>query len=284
MEEKNIKTHTKSTGESVNNKHAIFVVSQKGGVGKTTWSRAYLDLARKDGLSVAAYDADGQVGQLFQYHGTRTNGVLDKIQDPLTGVKYFDVRNEKQRDEIINAANTKADIILMDMPGGSVQEMAKILGDTNKDTIEDKKEASQALVAQYVQQGYDIYIVVVISNVISSVRTVTETINLFGSEAKYIVVKNEAFGNADDFSVFDGYEDAQGKKRHGKGKESLLKVGGQVIVMPRMHPNTYGMIDVESIPFTKVKDLEHILLADKARVERWLSEFKKSIKETPLAL
>ncbi len=44
-------------------KRAIFVVSQKGGSGKSTFSRALLDAFRNGvQLSVAAFDADGIVG------------------------------------------------------------------------------------------------------------------------------------------------------------------------------------------------------------------------------
>jgi hypothetical protein len=269
-----------TNGKTTSNKRAIFVVSQKGGVGKTTWARAYLDLARKAGVNVAAYDADGQVGQLLQYHGTRTGGRLDTDQDPVKGVGYFDVRDDKQRDELINALSLQADVILMDMPGGSVQEMAKVLGDGKKDD----PDASRALVRAYKKYGYEVVVVVVISNVISSVRTVSETVNLFGDEAKYVVVKNKAFGDADEFVVFEGYKDAQGQKRHGKGREAIGKAGGEVIVMPRMQPNTYGIVDVESVPFTKVGELEHILLADKMRVDQWLDQFVESLSGTVVSL
>ncbi len=41
-------------------------MSQKGGSGKTTFSRALLDHLRFGrGMAVAAFDADGQVGQLL---------------------------------------------------------------------------------------------------------------------------------------------------------------------------------------------------------------------------
>lgn len=260
-------------------KRAIFVVSQKGGVGKTTFARGLLDTLRKNGHTVAAYDADGQVGQLLQYHGSRTDNRLDIEQDPRIGVGYFDVRDDKQRDELVNALGLEAEIILMDMPGGSVQEMAKVLGSNKRDN----PLASRALIRAYADNGYEVIIVVVISNVISSVRTVNETITLFGDEATYLVVKNEMFGDADDFVVFDGYEDALKKKRHGKGLESLLSVGGKVIVMPKMHAATYGIVDLESTPFSKINLIDHIPMADKMRVSGWLNNFAHAIAETPVA-
>jgi len=271
---------SEKNGNPTPKKRAIFVVSQKGGVGKTTWARAYLDMARKAGVVVAAYDADGQVGQLMQYHGTRTNGKLDLEQNPLTGVGYFDVRDEKQRDELINALNLESDVILMDMPGGSVQEMAKVLGDGKKDD----PEASRALIRAYVKEGYEVIVVVVISNVISSVRTVGETVSLFGDEARYVVVKNEAFGAADEFLIFEGYKDAQGNKRHGKGREAIEKMHGEVVVMPKMRADTYGVIDVESVSFSNVRDIAYINRADKMRVEQWLEKFVESIKGTSVGL
>lgn len=65
------------------NKRVIFVCSQKGGAGKTTFARGLLEALRYEGHTVAAYDADGPVGQLLQYEGLRDRkGRLIPRQDP----------------------------------------------------------------------------------------------------------------------------------------------------------------------------------------------------------
>ncbi|MGV7034928.1 nucleotide-binding protein [Methylobacterium symbioticum] len=73
-------------------KRAVFVTSEKGGVGKSVTARALIDQLRTEGVRVAAYDADGSVGGLVRVLGIRdAHGNLVRDQDPVTGVDYYNV-------------------------------------------------------------------------------------------------------------------------------------------------------------------------------------------------
>ena len=263
---------SKSNGKTPG-RRAIFVLSQKGGVGKTTWCRAWLDAARASGLRVAAFDADGQVGQLVQYYGTRDeNSRLVPNQDPFTGVGYFDVRDPKQRDMLVNASDLDADVILMDMPGGSVQELDKVLGDGSN---------SKSVLQAYVDAGYEPVVVVVINHMIASIRTVGESVKAFGDLPRYVVVKNLGFAEEGDFVVFDGFtDDKTGEKRYGKAQELLSSVKGEILTMPRMEGRTYALLDVDSMPFSSITALP---TADRLRVKNWVERFRKSLSNSVVA-
>lgn len=94
-------------------KRAIFVCSQKGGAGKTSFARGLLEVLRFENNRVAAYDADGAVGQLFQYEGQRDQqGLLLTKQDPLVGCSHFDIREEDERDILLNVLAEGPEVIL----------------------------------------------------------------------------------------------------------------------------------------------------------------------------
>jgi hypothetical protein len=250
-------------------KLAIFVLCHKGGVGKTTWCRGYLDIARSLGLRVAAYDADGENGQLLQYYGTRgADGRIEPFQYPLVGVLGFDIRHKGERDTLVNASETDADIVLFDLPGGSVHELSEVLGD------------DQLVFATYRAAGYTPVVVMVIDQVLAAVRTVSQAIDTFGDSAEYVVVMNTAKAQPDEFIVYNGFEDATGTFRYGKGRQALLEHGGEEIAMPGLNGATYAKLDLDSISFSGAALNKSLYPADRLRVVAWLEKFRKTLSGT----
>jgi len=195
-------------------RRAIFVLSQKGGPGKSTFSRALLDVLRCDrNMTVGAFDADGNVGQLLQYYGERVeNGRLIPDQDPIRGDFPFDIRDKVARDNVVNALDLDADVLLFDLPGGAVDSLTTIIKAEN---------GIKALVQEYRDAGVAITIVIVMSIVHASASNVVKTINLFGPDVDYVAVKNLFFGAPEDFLFFDGFTDVQRNTVGGRGKALL---------------------------------------------------------------
>ena len=251
-------------------KRVIFIASQKGGAGKSTFARALLDQLRQENFTTAAFDADGNVGQLLQYVGSRDDRrVLLREQDPIQGCGYFDIYAEDDRDEIINALALQAERLLFDLPGGAVSHLCHIL---------DEGDTPDGLVDEYRRAGYRLTVVVVMTPVLASVRTVQNTIHLFGSEVDYIVVRNLAFGDEAAFILFDGVDDEELKQPPSKGKLALLEGGGVVINMPALAPRTYALLDYYSLSFHTACADKRIPLADQARVRQWLERFKSALE------
>jgi chromosome partitioning protein len=63
----------------------VAIVSQKGGVGKSTLTRALAQKAMKSGLSVKVADLDTQQGTVSDWHRNR----LDRGYDPIGSVEVF---------------------------------------------------------------------------------------------------------------------------------------------------------------------------------------------------
>lgn len=251
-------------------RRAIFVLSQKGGPGKSTFSRALLDVLRfARNMTVGAFDADGNVGQLLQYYGERgENGRLIPNQDPVQGVFPFDIRDKVGRDNVINALDLDADVLLFDLPGGAVNILTTIIRAEN---------GIQALVQEYRNAGVAITIVIVMSIVHASASNVVKTIHMFGPDVDYVAVKNLFFGEPEDFLFFDGFTDFQGNTIGGRGKALLQQHQGELITMPQLRGREYAFLDLYNLGFTQALKSPFLRRAERSNVFHFLEGFKRSL-------
>ncbi len=223
-------------------KRAIFVVGQKGGEGKTNFACVLVETLRHQGVRCAAYDVDPNVGRLTRLYGERdAQQAVKERQYPLRGVQYLDIRNSKERDMIVNAILTDADVLLFDLAGGTVRELGQVFGTEN-----DTKE----VVALYRQTGFAVTIVSVITPEMESVGSVADALVTFGNEVDYLVVENHRNNEDDeDFAWWHGFTDLEGNPRGGESKKRLLKIGGTTITMAGLKPSTVNLLNTNALPF-----------------------------------
>jgi hypothetical protein len=247
-------------------RRAIFILSQKGGSGKSTFSRALLDhlrLVREQ--AVAAFDADGQVGQLLQHYGRRdSRGSLLAPQDPLFGVGSFDLREADQRGLVLDALDVPAPTLLFDFPAGCLGDLARVVGGGRGMT---------PLLDAYEAEGVRITVVVVISNVQASTHNVLAAMEAFGHRVDYVVVKNCFYGQPEDFLFFDGFTGADGRAYGGQAREALARHGGVVFPMPALPGREYALCDLYSLGFSEAAGHRALRRSERAALGVFLQAF-----------
>jgi len=240
-------------------KRLVIVVSDKGGTGKSTFSRALGDYYRRHVKHAFLQDADGGVGQLLQFVGERgKDGKLKPDQNPLIGVQYFSVFERAQRDAIVDGIDSGAERVLIDMPAGTVA----LLRDIDREI---------GLFDLANRQGYGVTIVNAVTPMLASVRTVGTILDAFAEQPEigFVVFKNAFFGpEPDDWKIYN----------ESRGRTDLLERGGLELTMQPMRMLTFSQVDYHSLGFTAATVDARLKTADRSVVFRWLQQTDSEIE------
>lgn len=272
-------------------KLALFLMSVKGGVGKTTVARAITALCREHGVKLVAIDADAKVGQLAAFEGLRgPSGRYDaqlNEEDPTKGVLKIDIHNKRDRARLPDAMDLNEPALLHDLPGGSVDEMRDIFGNID------------SFIDEYHADGYEICIMLVINQLLASSAAIPEIVKVWGKRVRYVVVKNSSSASTSTepsendagpapFLFFDG----AAADRAGNPAALIKSLGGQVLEMPRLDEDTYALIDADQMPFglaaspdarpAGYEPAEPYGRTDRARVRNFLRVFGERVGQLGL--
>ncbi len=257
-------------------KRLILVSGQKGGVGKSTFCRILLDSLRRRGRSVAAFDGDGAVGHLLQYYGSKQNDTLTFDQSPLVGVDHYDLRDRRGRERLLESLHIDASVILHDLPAGALGSIEQAVDVTG--------QSAMALVDAARQMGYATTVVIIINTDQASSRSVVNTIESFGDKAKYVIVKNLNGCTLDDFIVYDGFENAMGRRIGGNALQVARHAKAMELVMPEIYRTTAVKIDLWSLKFSDALTDQRMHIQDKMRIGQWLRLLDAEIDKAGKAL
>lgn len=267
-------------------KKIVLVTSQTGGVGKSTLTCAMVDVARSCGIATAAYDTDtrpGRVGKLLRRYGERDgSGALALSQNPLTGVGYFDARDPKAREQLIALVDEDADLVVVDLPGGSLKDMADVV-----------PGGLSGLTQLYREYGWEPWIVMVITTVrICSEEVVEALPRLKDSGANIVVAKNlgatgdhlsaPAELDANEFFLFNG---DGGVLSSGAGRRLLRELGGQELLVPCIRARSHTYVDAHQLPFSTAaqrKDEDKQYRGDQRWIRSWLAGVDTALRDLGL--
>jgi hypothetical protein len=223
----------------------IFTVADKGGTGKSTFTRALVDILHYRNLDYLAYDGDKRNSQLYR-HYHKVGGGVHKLNFSVEG----------GADELIEAMDRcDAPVMVVDLPGGGVELLERLNSQMN-------------FLADANDMGYSVTMVSVLSRIKDSVNALRLLMDLTGDSAQHIAVKNLYWGDEQKFSLFDGSDT----------KQRLLDTGGLVMNMPDLFDDTYSIIDEHSLSFRAAIEDPRLTRPHRSRLNQWLRQLESQIE------
>lgn len=237
-------------------KRFVMVITDKGGTGKSIMARALADRYARDKVDALLVDADGEIGQLYQFYCAIDKDGNPVDQKPGNGVLTLKFSsNEKERNKLLNLLDHDLPVVLADMPAASLTELAKF--DKEAGFFDELKRA-----------GYRPTLVNVLSPFQSSTRTVKEMIDLAGDRADYVAVVNRWFGEDDDFFMWFGDDNHPASS----GKAALAKHKGKEIELPRLQAGVLVAVDDLMVRFSDAVEHKELSRAHRSRLFRWIND------------
>lgn len=226
-------------------KRIVLVTGNKGGTGKSTFTRGLRDVLQERGIECAAYDCDKDNAQLYRFY----KGVGD-------GVDRIDIFAQGGADALVDdMEDSGAPVMLVDLPAGS----GKALEDFDRELR--FLETAQEL-------GYSVTLVSVLSRIKDSVNALRLLMEVFEDRVQHVAVKNLFFGSGEKFTLFE----------RSKVKARLLELGGVVIEMPDLFDDTYDLIDEGNLTFRAAAgEGSPLKRSHRSRVYQWLKEFEGEV-------
>lgn len=249
------------------------VSSEKGGAGKTTFGEALIRILRGFGMTVSAWDADGDTGSLSRKlmpkdESGNVVGVAGSARDLLSSVatvSAYDMRTD-QRAAMIDSLDAEADAIVHDLPGGSLVEIKRIYdaGRGIGGTVEELK------------MGIDqINVIHVISSDVSSSNSVVDWTNLAENDGvadhiRHVVVINGRDG-ADETSFHDWF-------KKNKARKELLANGQLIeIWMPKISDELLTFLNSLNISIFEAANEPRVWRSRRGEAARWVSNLQQQI-------
>nr|WP_294866838.1 P-loop NTPase [uncultured Pseudogulbenkiania sp.] len=159
-------------------KKIFFNISNKGGVGKSTSSKGMAEAYRQEGLSVSLFDTD---------MATKSLKKLYEEDDEQEGCALFDIKDEKERNNIVNAIFQKdSQVVIIDLPAGAVSFLNEFLGGFHE------------FIDLLKSEGFEVVFNVIVTADYETIETFADLYEITGSSVTYNVILNEGKINADE--------------------------------------------------------------------------------------
>lgn len=261
---------------SIPKKLAIFALSNKGGVGKTTLAKAFTDYLRRTERNAAIYDTDGDVKGLLKLYGVSHDNGLTYESDPLRNVGYFNMQLSEDRENVVNAIESRADILFFDTPAGSIRKIFTSLNNA--------QHFAETLSAE----GYQLVLLLLVDPYDDTIDGIQSAIDLFGDKAKYVVWKNMHSAKTEDFIYFEPpatLADAEpmfvdNSGRAISARELVESYNGTVFEIPDLPLRTNARIRRMHLQFGEAAAQGSPLkVNDRALVRSWLDTMNRQFEQ-----
>lgn len=247
-----------------NTKIVNIVSSDKGGVGKSTYAKTFLEISRKKlEKEISAFDCDVANKGLSSIYSEDNNA--------LTGVECIDIFNTEQRDEVLNRLAVSNNDALIDLPAGGLVDLLEIVGNEDK------------LIRILGRINYKINMHLMVTHEVETINSLNSVYGIFGDRVAYTIVFNLGMMNKSangkntaaayhGMHKIEGYESVYPEISKGDYKEFFL---------PEMPEYLMTAIREHKIPFLEFENTDKYpaTFMDFCRVEEFTFEAEEGIRK-----
>ncbi|BBD62878.1 hypothetical protein NIES2109_57280 (plasmid) [Nostoc sp. HK-01] len=263
----------------------VIVTGDKGGVGKSTFSRAMIQTYLDNNQNFAAFDADMSNPQIKRFYeeectvmpldifrrGEADISLLDELKNLIDPPEKDTIKSpnknvsESSNPDLTNSPDKDAQpvafvsksLFLLELPPQSIQFFRSFEEEMGFFKMVGKKLDMRVTMATVINRTKD------------SVNQFIHLRDFCGDKVDYVVVKNLFFGEKDRFERYDNYPLV-------KELQNLNKSIPE-IYMPDLIAHAYDYLDENNLSFSKGIEQSQ-KLSVQGRVEKWMENFKKSIE------
>lgn len=241
----------------------VIVSGDKGGVGKSTFSRGIAQMYLDHAVRFVGLDADNSNPHLIRFYGASANILTldisnsDKLDEFLDNLKELVYPNSKGDGKTGGSQS----LILLETPSQFLPTIEILFKEMGFLGVVNNKCKMQ------------VTIVVVISTIVDCINQLLKLYSFCGDKVDYVIVKNLFYGEPEQFTFYD-------KSPEIKKISQQVKVGGHQFVsinMPKLAKKSYDYLDVNSMTFRQGLEQDEYPSVY-GRVLSWLNNFKGQIK------
>lgn len=261
----------------------VLSIKNKGGVGGSHNAIALATLLRMSGagaFTTAIIDLDGSTGTAISRMGEReADGSIKPEQSLEAGVPAFNLFDSATRGSLFEITEIEDRFLILDAPAASLNMFGALTENLGARDWADHNEACER----------DLIVMVPITPHLASIVAVGQAIDMFGTNAAYVVVRSMRGCDASDYVLWDSpdFQDKFDRVVSGRSKKRLEDVGGTVIDMPALNAAVLARVEAMQLPFSEAVSAFKLLHTfERLSVRNWLKAWAVQLDRirTPLGL
>jgi hypothetical protein len=261
-------TNTNGNGEVIKAedlRRVVMITGDKGGVGKSMFTRGLAQLYMDESVKFVGYDADNSNPHLIRFYG-RYNNIFpldisnpDKLDEFLDNLKQLVYPTPNKNGD--GKIGQEQSLILLETPSQFMTTLRTLIEEMGfVDVVKSKCNMR-------------VTIVVVISTIIDCINQLLELYSFCGDSVDYVIVKNLFYGEVEQFTFYEKSDDIKeiGKSLKAKGVQFTS------ITMPKLAKRSYDYLDGNNMTFREGKEQDEYPSV-MGRVSSWLKNYKGQIE------
>ncbi|CAF0689661.1 P-loop NTPase family protein [Candidatus Methylacidithermus pantelleriae] len=220
------------TTHKTEGKRLILVHGEKGGVGKSTFARTLAEFYTEHFIPWHGYDCDANRGPLFRCY-----------KDRVSTVSLYQVQSI---DSILSGLTKPYDRLIVDLGARSGELVQRWMDDVDLLALQD-------------ELPFTLTVALVIGPLQDSIDIVCQTLESLKDKAKYVVVKNQYFGQ-DAFGLYD----------RSRAPSLLKRYRSVEISLPALASPAFLQVDAENLAWRAATMDDRLDLGTRQRVKTFL--------------